>query len=99
MKQKEVSEELAARTKLERNKQDEVRTGSSKRKSSAAPSTTTVLQANKVSSRQKRNQKQTGSPTTPNRSTKKEKLYCICRFVYQLESEKCKTNYFFCVVI
>ncbi|CAH1971965.1 unnamed protein product [Acanthoscelides obtectus] len=40
--QKEVAEELAARTKIERSKQDEVRTGSSKRKSAATPTTAAI---------------------------------------------------------
>ncbi|RZC39906.1 nucleosome-remodeling factor subunit NURF301, partial [Asbolus verrucosus] len=82
--QKEVAEELAARTKIERNKQDEVRTGSSKRKS-AATATTAVIPQSTKSSRHKKGQKQaqsTQSTTSQRAAIKKEKLYCICRTPY-----------------
>ncbi|KAL3268250.1 hypothetical protein HHI36_007374 [Cryptolaemus montrouzieri] len=102
--QKEVAEELAARTKLERSKQDEVRTGSSKRKSAAQPTTAVVQHPIPKTSRGQ--QKQRGaqqnapqahqkpqnfvSPTggsglnqqRSNSSSKREKLYCLCRTPY-----------------
>ncbi|CAG9862131.1 unnamed protein product [Phyllotreta striolata] len=88
--QREVAEELATRTKIERTKQDEVRTGSSKRKS-AATATTPAIPAPQVktSSRHKRNQKHgppgssppsAGSPSKGH--GKKEKVYCVCRTPY-----------------
>lgn len=95
--QREVAEELAARTKLERSKQDEVRTGSNKRKSSAI-STTTV--ATPQSARQSRHTKQprhiqqntpanhqqpkqaSGAPSNNQSRSKREKLYCLCRTPY-----------------
>ncbi|XP_044753874.1 nucleosome-remodeling factor subunit NURF301 isoform X3 [Coccinella septempunctata] len=103
--QKEVADELAARTKLERSKQDEVRTGSSKRKAAAQPTTTLVQQPTPRSGRghnkqkavvqqgtQQSNPKQQNQhvsptpniPTQPrsNSSSKKEKLYCLCRTPY-----------------
>lgn len=88
---------MAARTKLERTKQDEVRTGSSKRKS-AATATTQIAPpvANKQTGRHKKQTKP--SPTSPSSGggggggvattashragIKKEKLYCICRTPY-----------------
>lgn len=80
--QREVAEELAARTKIERTKQDEVRTGSSKRKS-AATATTPAIPAPqpKTNSRHKRNQHK-GPPgssppgaTTPSKGhNKREKV-------------------------
>jgi nucleosome-remodeling factor subunit BPTF len=82
--QKEVAEELAARTKIERNKQDEVRTGSSKRKS-AATATTAVIPQSAKSSRHKKGQKQSQpaqSAASQRAALKKEKLYCICRTPY-----------------
>lgn len=96
--QKEVSEELAALTKLERNKQDEVRTGSSKRKSAATATTAAIshtTQHPKGSSRSRK--KSHNSPGANNCShsshsrasggnssggLKKEKLYCTCRTPY-----------------
>ncbi|XP_018334706.1 nucleosome-remodeling factor subunit NURF301 isoform X2 [Agrilus planipennis] len=85
--QKEVAEELAARTKLERSKQDEVRTGSSKRKSTAiAPQTPAYTPAPRSSGRPKKKQQNQPSPPSNQHSLhnklKKEKLYCICRTPY-----------------
>ncbi|XP_063923379.1 nucleosome-remodeling factor subunit NURF301 isoform X3 [Zophobas morio] len=82
--QKEVAEELAARTKMERSKQDEVRTGSSKRKSAATATTAVIPQVTK-SARQKKGQKQTQATqnaAAQRAAIKKEKLYCICRTPY-----------------
>lgn len=79
-----MAEELAARTKIERNKQDEVRTGSSKRKS-AATATTAVIPQSAKSSRHKKGQKQSQpaqSAASQRAALKKEKLYCICRTPY-----------------
>ncbi|XP_057659195.1 nucleosome-remodeling factor subunit NURF301 isoform X2 [Diorhabda carinulata] len=87
--QREVTEELAARTKIERTKQDEVRTGSSKRKSAPTATTAAIPTPQpKTSSRHKKNPKQVPqvSPTitaTHSKShNKKEKVYCICRTPY-----------------
>ncbi|CAH0555321.1 unnamed protein product [Brassicogethes aeneus] len=87
--QREVAEELAARTKLERSKQDEVRTGSGRRKSAATAATTVATQAAKTAQRHKPMRKGVGAsppsaqPPTPGRGNlKKEKLYCICRTPY-----------------
>ncbi|XP_060530010.1 nucleosome-remodeling factor subunit NURF301 isoform X2 [Cylas formicarius] len=83
--QKEVAEELAARTKIERNKQDEVRTGSSKRKSAATTTTAAipVVKQTSMSNRHKKSQKSNSSPNPGgHRGLKKEKLYCLCRTPY-----------------
>lgn len=90
--QREVAEELAARTKMERSKQDEVRTGSSKRKSAATATTAAIHQPpQKTSSRHRKGQKQTHQNPSPPSTTstsaqraalKKEKVYCICRTPY-----------------
>lgn len=85
-----MAEELAARTKLERTKQDEVRTGSSKRKS-AATATTAAINPPVQKGVTPRNRKSSKSAqsnisppsTTPQKSgiNRKEKVYCICRSV------------------
>ncbi|KAG5899121.1 hypothetical protein JTB14_021623 [Gonioctena quinquepunctata] len=66
--QREVAEELATRTKLERTKQDEVRTGSSKRKSAATATTAAIPQptpkATPVVSRHRKGQKQPTATAT-----------------------------------
>ncbi|XP_044734089.1 nucleosome-remodeling factor subunit NURF301, partial [Chrysoperla carnea] len=85
--QKELSAELATRTKAERTKQDEVRTGSGKRKSIPTATTTLAQQANRHSGRPKKQQKQPPpgmlSPGGPKSGgNRKEKLYCICRTPY-----------------
>lgn len=95
--QKDLSTELAARTKAERNKQDEVRTGSSRRKSVPVPVTSSVMSpptsgknVGGGSSRPKKQQRNnTPQPATaPQPSAggggrgKKEKLYCLCRTPY-----------------
>lgn len=85
-----MSEELAARTKIERTKQDEVRTGSSKRKSAATPTTaaiTTPIQRTTSARHSRKAQKQTQSTVSPpvqppHRGLRKEKVYCICRTPY-----------------
>lgn len=79
--QKEVTEELAARTKMERTKQDEVRTGSSKRKSAATTVAPVYATGSRSSNRNKKGQKNQVSPPGQTKS-KKEKLYCICRKPY-----------------
>ncbi|XP_072386734.1 nucleosome-remodeling factor subunit NURF301 isoform X2 [Diabrotica undecimpunctata] len=96
--QREVTEELAARTKIERTKQDEVRTGSSKRKSAATATTAAITppqpktSTSSSSSRHKKTPKH-GTPlkpgpspptaTTPSKGhNKREKVYCICRTPY-----------------
>ncbi|XP_030753207.1 nucleosome-remodeling factor subunit NURF301 isoform X3 [Sitophilus oryzae] len=81
--QKEVAEELAARTKIERTKQDEVRTGSSKRKSAATATTAAIPVPKTTPSRSKKTSKSHSSPNAPNqKGLKKEKVYCICRTPY-----------------
>lgn len=82
--QKEVAEELAARTKLERSKQDEVRIGSSKRKQAAQQAAAPIYaQTSRTVTKSKRNQKNQSSPPGANKgNSKKEKLYCICRTPY-----------------
>ncbi|XP_018571402.1 nucleosome-remodeling factor subunit NURF301 isoform X2 [Anoplophora glabripennis] len=90
--QREVAEELAARTKIERSKQDEVRTGSSKRKSAATATTAAIHQPPQKSStsRHRKTQKQAQNPSPPSTAStaaqkanlKKEKVYCICRTPY-----------------
>ncbi|KRT79741.1 PHD finger motif containing protein [Oryctes borbonicus] len=81
--QREVNEELAARTKLERTKQDEVRSaGSSKRKSAVTATTTAYAQSSSRSApKNRKNQKSQSSPPSQGRG-KKEKLYCTCRTPY-----------------
>ncbi|XP_063224982.1 nucleosome-remodeling factor subunit NURF301 isoform X2 [Bacillus rossius redtenbacheri] len=89
--QKELSNELAARTKAERSKQDEVRTGSGKRKSAAVSATAlNPMSAGRGggSGRGKRQPRsmsggRAASPGSGGASgRKKEKLYCICRTPY-----------------
>ncbi|KAJ8968859.1 hypothetical protein NQ317_016782 [Molorchus minor] len=88
--QREVAEELAARTKIERTKQDEVRTGSSKRKSAAMATTAAIPHPTPKpnSSRSRRNQKQAPHNVSPpstaaqKANLKREKLYCLCRTPY-----------------
>lgn len=85
-----MSEELAARTKIERTKQDEVRTGSSKRKSAATATTaaiTTPIQRTASTRHGKKVQKPTPNTVSPpvqtsQKGLKKEKVYCICRTPY-----------------
>ncbi|XP_049831961.1 nucleosome-remodeling factor subunit NURF301 isoform X2 [Schistocerca gregaria] len=63
--QKDLSTELAARTKAERNKQDEVRTGSGKRKSAPVAVTTLSPPTASKSSRPKKQQRTgVGPPAT-----------------------------------
>lgn len=85
--QKDLSAELASRTKAERHKQDEVKVGSAKRKANAQ-------MAQQVSppnrgGRPKKYKAQGNNTTPPGASTaaatnkiKKEKLYCLCRTPY-----------------
>ncbi|XP_006608523.1 nucleosome-remodeling factor subunit NURF301 isoform X2 [Apis dorsata] len=85
--QKDLSAELASRTKAERHKQDEVKVGSAKRKANAQ-------MAQQVSppnrgGRPKKYKAQGSNTTPPGASTapttnriKKEKLYCLCRTPY-----------------
>ncbi|XP_022917774.2 nucleosome-remodeling factor subunit NURF301 isoform X2 [Onthophagus taurus] len=90
--QKEVNEELAARTKLERSKQEEVRTsaGSSKRKSATVqqPNTPFTSPNSRSSGGSAKNKKggsggaQKAATSPPQSRGKKEKLHCVCRTPY-----------------
>ncbi|CAH1170436.1 unnamed protein product [Phaedon cochleariae] len=95
--QREVAEELAARTKIERSKQDEVRTGSGKRKSAATATTAAIRPAGgghkAAASRHRKGHRQHGgvaarhaSPPGLHAGTKgglkREKVYCICQTPY-----------------
>ncbi|KAK7791905.1 hypothetical protein R5R35_005426 [Gryllus longicercus] len=95
--QKDLSTELAARTKAERNKQDEVRTGSSRRKSVPVPVASSVMSPPATGKttgggsrpkKQQRNNPTSQPSVTPQPSAggggrgKKEKLYCLCRTPY-----------------
>lgn len=80
--QKDLSAELANRTKAERHKQDEVKVGSVKRKAN-------VQSPQQISSPNKSRPKKQKSPGHPPNSAppstnriKKEKLYCLCRTPY-----------------
>ncbi|XP_026828403.1 nucleosome-remodeling factor subunit NURF301 isoform X1 [Ooceraea biroi] len=87
--QKDLSAELATRTKAERHKQDEVKVGSAKRKANAQAAQQ-VSPANRSGggSRPKKHKAQGNNATPPGGSTtattriKKEKLYCLCRTPY-----------------
>ncbi|XP_076674855.1 nucleosome-remodeling factor subunit NURF301 E(bx) isoform X2 [Andrena cerasifolii] len=85
--QKDLSAELASRTKAERHKQDEVKVGSAKRKANAQVAQQ-VSPPNR-GGRPKKFKAQGNSTTPPGASTaatpnriKKEKLYCLCRTPY-----------------
>ncbi|XP_054008049.1 nucleosome-remodeling factor subunit NURF301 isoform X1 [Hylaeus anthracinus] len=85
--QKDLSAELASRTKAERHKQDEVKVGSAKRKANAQVAQQ-VSPPNR-GGRPKKYKAQGNSTTPPGASTaatpnriKKEKLYCLCRTPY-----------------
>ena len=93
--QKDVSNELAARTKAERSKQDEVRTGSGKRKSTpvsgSAISPPSVSRGGSGGGRPRKQQRTSSGPPSGGNTTpasgggagrKKEKLYCLCRTPY-----------------
>ncbi|GAB1859808.1 Nucleosome-remodeling factor subunit NURF301 [Camponotus japonicus] len=86
--QKDLSTELATRTKAERHKQDEVKVGSAKRKANAqVAQQVSPSNRNSGSSRPKKHKTQGNSTTPPSGSTsatriKKEKLYCLCRTPY-----------------
>jgi len=92
--QKDLSTELAARTKAERNKQDEVRTGSGKRKSApVSAATISPPSASRGGGRPRKQQRSVpGSPGSGGAAPgggggggggrKKEKLYCLCRTPY-----------------
>lgn len=95
--QKDLSTELAARTKAERNKQDEVRTGSGKRKSMPVSATTiSPPSASRGGARPRKQQRTIPGPpgsggTAPGgvgggggggAGRKREKLYCLCRTPY-----------------
>lgn len=100
--QRDLSNELALRTKAERSKQDEVRTGSGKRKSTATTPTPLISQAGSKSNSRVRKQSQRSSTTPPglmsNRgSNKKEKLYCVCRTPY--DDTKYAIIFFFCLFL
>ncbi|KAG7208953.1 hypothetical protein KM043_015126 [Ampulex compressa] len=85
--QKDLSAELATRTKAERHKQDEVKVGSAKRKANAQVAQQ-VSPPNR-GGRPKKYKAQGNNSTPPSASTtaaanriKKEKLYCLCRTPY-----------------
>ncbi|XP_048270698.1 nucleosome-remodeling factor subunit NURF301 isoform X2 [Bombus terrestris] len=85
--QKDLSAELASRTKAERHKQDEVKVGSAKRKANAQMSQQ-VSPPNR-GGRPRKYKAQGSNTTPPGASTaaatnriKKEKLYCLCRTPY-----------------
>ncbi|XP_018314724.1 nucleosome-remodeling factor subunit NURF301 isoform X2 [Mycetomoellerius zeteki] len=85
--QKDLSAELATRTKAERHKQDEVKVGSAKRKANAQVAQQVSPSNRSGSSRPKKHKNQGNSTTPPGGSTtttriKKEKLYCLCRTPY-----------------
>ncbi|XP_066157343.1 nucleosome-remodeling factor subunit NURF301 isoform X1 [Euwallacea fornicatus] len=82
--QKEVADELAARTKIERTKQDEVtaRTGSSKRKSAPTATTPAIPLPKGGAVGRGRKPKAHSSPHSGHSKLKKEKVYCICRTPY-----------------
>ncbi|KAF7271636.1 hypothetical protein GWI33_015487 [Rhynchophorus ferrugineus] len=81
--QKEVADEIAARTKIERSKHDEVRTGSSKRKSAATATTAAIPVPKTPIAKSKKSAKVQSSSNAPNqKGLKKEKVYCICRTPY-----------------
>ncbi|XP_032667402.1 nucleosome-remodeling factor subunit NURF301 isoform X2 [Odontomachus brunneus] len=90
--QKDLSAELATRTKAERHKQDEVKVGSAKRKANAQVAQQVSPSSNRNSSGssrpKKHNKAQSNSATPPGGSSaaatriKKEKLYCLCRTPY-----------------
>lgn len=85
--QKDLSAELATRTKAERHKQDEVKVGSAKRKANAQVAQQVSPSSRSGSSRPKKHKGQGNSTTPPGGSTtatriKKEKLYCLCRTPY-----------------
>ncbi|XP_014482955.1 PREDICTED: nucleosome-remodeling factor subunit NURF301 isoform X2 [Dinoponera quadriceps] len=89
--QKDLSAELATRTKAERHKQDEVKVGSAKRKANAQVAQQVSPSSNRSSggsSRPKKHKAQGNSATPPGGSSaaatriKKEKLYCLCRTPY-----------------
>ncbi|XP_011866666.1 PREDICTED: nucleosome-remodeling factor subunit NURF301 isoform X2 [Vollenhovia emeryi] len=85
--QKDLSAELATRTKAERHKQDEVKVGSAKRKANAQVAQQVSPSSRSGSSRPKKHKGQSNSTTPPGGSSaasriKKEKLYCLCRTPY-----------------
>ena len=76
---------MAARTKAERNKQEEVRvTGSSKRKSAALPTAVVPGRHNKTARKSTTQPIHTppNPPPPSNHRSKKEKLLCVCRTPY-----------------
>lgn len=79
-----MNQELATRTRAERTKQDEVRTGSGKRKSAPTATTTIIPHASKTTGRPKKQQKTNPQMASPpaSKGIKKEKLYCLCRTPY-----------------
>ncbi|XP_012232371.1 nucleosome-remodeling factor subunit NURF301 isoform X2 [Linepithema humile] len=86
--QKDLSAELATRTKAERHKQDEVKVGSAKRKANAQATQQVSPSRSGGGSRPKKHKAQGNSATPPSGSAaaatrmKKEKLYCLCRTPY-----------------
>ncbi|XP_077275780.1 nucleosome-remodeling factor subunit NURF301 E(bx) isoform X1 [Temnothorax americanus] len=85
--QKDLSAELATRTKAERHKQDEVKVGSAKRKANAQVAQQVSPSSRSGGSRPKKHKGHGNSTTPPGGSTaasriKKEKLYCLCRTPY-----------------
>ncbi|XP_058794232.1 nucleosome-remodeling factor subunit NURF301 isoform X2 [Phymastichus coffea] len=79
--QKDLSMELANRTKAERNKQDEVKVGSAKRKANAQPPQQISPPNRRTPKKQKTAHPSAVGPSMSSR-IKKEKLYCLCRTPY-----------------
>ncbi|XP_029040603.1 nucleosome-remodeling factor subunit NURF301 isoform X2 [Osmia bicornis bicornis] len=86
--QKDLSAELASRTKAERHKQDEVKVGSAKRKANAQvaqqvspPNRGGRPKKYKAEGKNSTPPGASSTAATPNR-IKKEKLYCLCRTPY-----------------
>ncbi|XP_012274975.1 nucleosome-remodeling factor subunit NURF301 isoform X2 [Orussus abietinus] len=85
--QKDLSAELATRTKAERHKQDEVKVGSAKRKANAqaAQQVSPPSRSGKPKKHKSQSNSTTptgGSSTAAANRIKKEKLYCLCRTPY-----------------
>ncbi|KAJ8928259.1 hypothetical protein NQ314_019210, partial [Rhamnusium bicolor] len=95
--QREVAEELAARTKIERSKQDEVRTGSSKRKSAATATTAAIhpQPPRATSARHRKTQKQTQSISPPSTATQKGGLKREKSLLYMSDAQPYDESQFY----
>ncbi|CAB0041624.1 unnamed protein product [Trichogramma brassicae] len=79
--QKDLSSEIANRTKAERHKQEEVKVGSAKRKANAQPPQL-ISPPNKNRPKKQKTGHNLPTSNTPSSRMKKEKLYCLCRTPY-----------------